>query len=116
MIIWRAFVPALLGLTALAGCLPTPETRWSPSTVEQARVIDALTDADRLRPSDEDIAKSFRRAIQDHEVQEAARASDEPAVTGPVPLPKERPRVASAEAREQLFRDFLKWRNARARQ
>ena len=63
----------------------------SPSTVGQARATDTLTVVDRLRPSDEDIVKAFRRATEDRqpvEVQYAALNTDEPATAGPVPLKK----------------------------
>jgi hypothetical protein len=133
MIRWRVAVPAVLSLAALAGCLtyfllasapvsqsvallPATET-GPPSTVGQARATDTLTVVDRLRPSDEDIAKAFRRPTEDPlpvEVQEARRDSDEPAITGPIPLPKKRPPPASAEARKQLFQEFERWMNARA--
>lgn len=132
MNIWRVAVPAL-SLAALAGyliylllasapvsqavtLLPPTET-GPPSTVRQAMAADTLTVVDRLRPSDEDIAKAFRRATEDPrpvEVQEAARDSDTPAIAGPTPLPKKRPPAASAEAHIQLFQEFVRWRNARA--
>jgi hypothetical protein len=50
--------------------------------------IDTLAVVDRLRPSDEDIAKAFRQSV---EAQDAALDPDEPAIAGPVPLPKRRP-------------------------
>jgi hypothetical protein len=135
MIRWRVAVPAVLSLAALAGCriyfllasapvsqpvalLPATET-GPPSTVGQARATDPLTVVDRLRPSDEDIAKALRRATEDPspvEVQEARRDGDEPAITGPIPLPKERPSPVSVETRKQLFQEFERWMNARARE
>jgi hypothetical protein len=110
MIRWRIAVPAVLSLAALAGCLiylllasapvpqpvtilPTTET-GPPWTAGEAPATDMPTVVDRLRPSDEDIAKAFRQATEDWrpvEVQEAPRDSDEPAITGPIPLPKKRP-------------------------
>jgi hypothetical protein len=59
--------------------------------VGQARATDTLTVVDRLRPSDEDIVKAFRRATEDRqpvEVQDAALDTDEPATAGPVSLKK----------------------------
>ena len=52
------------------------------------------TVVDRLRPSNEDIVKAFRQATEDRqpvEAQDAALDTDEPAIAGPVPLPKRRP-------------------------
>lgn len=132
MIRWRVAVPAALSLAALAGCLiylllasapgsqpvtliPTTET-VPPPTVGQALATDTLNVANRrLRPSDEDIAKAFRRATEDPrsvEVQEATRNSDEPAITGPIPLPKKRPPAASGEVHNRLFQEFVQWRKA----
>jgi len=45
---------------------------------------------DRLRPSDEDIVKAFRQATEDPLPVETQEVTDEPAVAGPVPLPKRR--------------------------
>jgi hypothetical protein len=62
--------------------------------VGQAWATDTPTVVDRLRPSDEDIAKAFRQATEDQqpeEAQEAALDTDKPAIAGPVPLPKKRP-------------------------
>jgi hypothetical protein len=130
---WWVAVPAVLSLAPLAGCLvyfllppvsepvtllPTTEA-GSPSTVGQARATDTLTVVDRLRPSDEDIAKAFRQTAEDwrpgEEVQEAPRDSDEPAITGRIPLPKKRTPAASAEVRKQAVDEFGRWRKARAR-
>jgi hypothetical protein len=46
-------------------------------------------DVDRLRPSDED-SESFPAGYEDQpeETQDAVLNTDEPAITGPVPLPK----------------------------
>ena len=110
MIRWRVAVPAVLSLAALAGCLiyfllasapvsqpvallPATET-GPPSTVGQEGATDTLTVVDRLRPSNEDIVKAFRQATEDRqpvEAQDAALDTDEPAIAGPVPLPKRRP-------------------------
>jgi hypothetical protein len=71
--------------------LPAEE---SPSTVGQARAIDTVEVVDRLRPSDEDIVKAYGNATEDRqpvETQDAVLDTDEPAIAGPVPLPKTRP-------------------------
>ena len=129
---WWVAVPAVLSLAPLAGCLVyfllppvsepvtllTTTEAGSPSTVGQARATDTPTVVDQLRPSDEDIAKAFRRSTEDWrpgEVQDAPRDSDEPAITGPIPLPKKRPPAASAEVRKQAVDEFGRWRKARAR-
>jgi hypothetical protein len=110
MISLRLAVPTALALVGLAGCLTyfliasapvsqsaalaAPPAAEAPSTVGQARAIDTLTVVDRLRPSDEDIVKAFRQATKDWqsvEAQDAALDPDEPAIAGPVPLPKRRP-------------------------
>jgi hypothetical protein len=94
----RFAAPAVLALAVLAGCLTyfvvapapvsqpatlvAPPAEESPSTVGQARATDTLTVVDRLRPSDEDIVKAFRRPTEDRqpvEVQDAALDTDEPA-------------------------------------
>jgi hypothetical protein len=129
---WWVAVPAVLSLAPLAGCLvyfllppvsgpvtllPTTEA-GPPSIVGQARATDTLTVVDRLRPSDEEIAKALRQTTGDWrpgEVQEAPRDSDEPAITGPIPLPKKRQPAASAELRKQALDKFGRWRKARAR-
>jgi hypothetical protein len=74
--------------------LVAPPAEESPSTVGQARATDTVDVADRLRPSDEDIVKAFRQATEDRqpvETQDAVLDTDEPAIAGPVPLPKRRP-------------------------
>jgi hypothetical protein len=112
MISLRLAVPTALALVGLAGCLtyfliaPAPVsppatlaaaplvTEAQSSTVGQSRATDTLTIVDRPRPSDEDIVKAFRQATEDRqpvEAQDAALDTDEPAIAGPVPLPKRRP-------------------------
>jgi hypothetical protein len=109
MIRWRLAVPAVLSLAALAGCLTyfrlpsapvqpstllAPTEAEAPSIVGQAWATDTPTVVDRLRPSDEDIAKAFRQATENQQpvgAQEAALDTDEPAIAGPIPLPKKRP-------------------------
>lgn len=110
MIRWRLAVPAVLSLAALAGCLtyfrlasspvPQPATLLAPTEAEapslvgQAWATDKVTVVDRLRPSNEEIAKAFRQATEDRqpvEAQEAALDTDEPAIAEPIPLPKKRP-------------------------
>ena len=103
-------VVVILTLAGMAGCfayfriapapvsqsaaLAAPPAAEAPSTVGQARAIDRLTVVDRLRPSDEDIVKAFRQATEDRqpgETQDDALDTDQPAIAGPVPLPKRRP-------------------------
>ena len=111
MISLRLAVPTALALVGLAGCLTyfliapapvsqsaalaaPPATEARSSTVGQARATGTLTVVDRLRPSNEDIVKAFRQATEDRqpvEAQDAALDTDEPAIAGPVPLPKRRP-------------------------
>jgi hypothetical protein len=120
MISLRLAVPTALALVGLAGCLTyfliapapvsqsaalaaPPATEARSSIVGQARATDTLTNIDQ-RPRAEEIANAFRKAAevdaqkqateaqQPTEVQEAASAStDEPAIAGPIPLPKKRP-------------------------
>jgi hypothetical protein len=79
--------------------LVAPFAEESPSTVGQERATDTEeTDTvdvvDRLRPSDEAIVKAFQQATEDRkpvETQDAVPDTDEPAIAGPVPLPKPRP-------------------------
>jgi hypothetical protein len=108
----RLVIPVVVVFTlaVIAGCFayfvvaPAPVSRSatfadppaeeSPSTVRQARATDTIDVVDRLRPSDEDIAKAFRHATEDRqpvETQDAVLDTDEPAIAGPVPLPKRRP-------------------------
>ena len=103
-------VVVILTLAGMAGCfayfriapapvsqsaaLAAPPAAEAPSTVGQARAIDRLTVVDRLRPSDEDIVKAFRQATEDRqpgETQDDALDTAQPAIAGPVPLPKRRP-------------------------
>ena len=111
MISLRLAVPTALALVGLAGCLtyfliaPAPVsqsaalaaplvTEARSSTVGQARATGTLTVVDRLRPSNEDIVKAFRQATEDRqpgETQDDALDTDQPAIAGPVPLPKRRP-------------------------
>jgi hypothetical protein len=119
MISLRLAVPTALALVGLAGCLTyfliapapvsqsaalaAPATEARSSIVGQARATDTLTNIDR-HPRAEEIANAFRKAAevdaqkqateaqQPTEVQEAASAgTDEPAIAGPIPLPKKRP-------------------------
>jgi hypothetical protein len=83
--------PAPVSRPATLGAPPAEE---SPSTVGQALATDTVDVVDRLRPFDEDIVKAFRQATEDRkpeETQDAVLNTDEPAITGPVPLPKRRP-------------------------
>lgn len=103
MISLRFTVPAVLALFGLAGCLTyfsvapakvSQPTKESTSTVGQARATDVPIVVDRLRPSDKDIVEAFRQATEDRqpvETQDAIPETDEPAIAGPVPLPKRRP-------------------------
>jgi hypothetical protein len=84
--------PAPVSQSAALAAPPATEAR--SSTVGQARATGTLTVVDRLRPSNEDIVKAFRQATEDRqpvEAQDAALDTDEPAIAGPVPLPKRRP-------------------------
>jgi len=103
MISLRLAVPTALALVGLAGCLtyfliaPAPVSQSAalaaPPAAEAPSTV-GLTVVDRLRPSDEDIVKAFRQATEDRqpvEAQDAALDTDEPAIAGPVPLPKRRP-------------------------
>jgi hypothetical protein len=84
--------PAPVSQSAILAAPSATEAR--SSTVGQARAKDTVDVADRLRPSDEDIVKAFRQATEDRQpvvTQDAALDADEPAIAGPVPLPKRRP-------------------------
>lgn len=114
---WRVAFPAMLSLAALAGCLPATKTELPLSTERQGQATDMPRSDDRLRPSDEEIAKAFQRATENQqpiEIQEATRDSDKSTINVPTPLPKKRPMAASAQGREQLFHEFLQWRKSRA--
>jgi hypothetical protein len=109
----RLVVPAVVifTLAGMAGCFayfvvaPAPvsqsaalaapaATEALSSTVGLARENDTLTVVDRLRPSDEDIVKAFRLAIDDRQpvvAQDAVFDTDQTAIARPVPLPKRRP-------------------------
>lgn len=126
---WRVSIPAL-SAAASAGYLfylllasvpvsqaltlvPAAEA-GPPSAVGQAMATDTPTVVDRLRPSDEDIAKALRRAMENwsKEVHEAVRDSDKLAINGPTALPEERHPAAFAEPHVQLFEEFVRWRKS----
>jgi hypothetical protein len=117
MIILRVAVPLVLSLAVSAGYLtylfiaPAPVAQQVlPTTVSLASTVrqvlatdeDTLTNIDQ-RPRAEEIASAFRKAAEANalkqapeeqklaEVQEAAVGADEPAIAGPIPLPKRRP-------------------------
>ena len=112
---WRVSISAL-GAAASAGCLfycllasaPVPQ-----AVIGKVIASDTPTVVDR-RPSDEDIAKALRRAMQDHsiEIYEAARDSDKRESPGPTPLPEESHPAAFAERHVQLFEEFVRWRKS----
>jgi hypothetical protein len=85
--------PPCSGARLTTATLLAPTEAEAPPLAGQAWAKDTLTVV-QLRPSDEEIAKAFRQATEDWqplEVQEAALETDEPAIAGPIPLPKKRP-------------------------
>jgi hypothetical protein len=126
---WRVSISALSAAASagylfywLLASVPVPQAltlvpateAGPPSAVGKAMATDTPTVVDRLRPSDEDIAKALRRAIENWsiEVHEAARDSEKLAIPGPTPLPEERHPAAFAEPHVQLFEEFVRWRKS----
>ena len=104
MITLRLAIPAVLAAAAVAGCFTyfvTPPTRVEadqllPPTVPNLLGPDttASTSTDRLNPSAEEKAAEAYLEAAEAILRRNARASagtDEPPMTGRIPLPKSRP-------------------------
>jgi len=104
MISWRLTVPAVLVAAAIAGCIayfvtPTPPQlikadQQSPSTAPKATGRpDSAASKNVEPPSTEDDITAYQRAAEAilKRAQNAKASADEPAIAGPVPLPRRRP-------------------------
>jgi hypothetical protein len=130
MISWRISISAL-SAAASAACLfylllvsmmapqalmlvPAAEATPPPPV---GKAIDTLTVADRLRPSDEDIAKALRRAMENRsmETHETTRDSEKLAIPDPTPRPQKDHPAAFAERHVRLFEEFVQWRKSHAK-
>jgi len=98
MISLRLAVPVVLVAAAVAGCFTyfvTPPP--APRVVEAMPVPDTgtPTDIDQRPSAEEQAAAAFQRAAAAIQKQapdaQASAGTDEPPITGPIPLPKRRP-------------------------
>jgi hypothetical protein len=126
---WRISISAL-SAAASAACLfylllvsviaPQALTLLPPAEANPpspvGKTIDTLTVVDRLRPSDEDIAKALRRAMENRsmETHEAIRDGEKLAISDATARPEEDHPVAFAEGHVQLFEEFVRWRKSQS--
>ena len=105
MISWRLAVPAVLVAAIVAGCItyfvvPAPPQQVEsdlrlPSAPKLTGRPNSATSTNIQHPSTEEHIDAFQRAaeaiLRRAQNAKASAGTDEPLVTGPVPLPKRRP-------------------------